>query len=190
MRLFVALTLSDETVRALTVAQGELERSCRGVRWVKPEQLHVTMKFLGEVADANVPEVCDALAMAAGECSSASVEIGNCGCFPPRGPVRIVWAGMTAGGEEPVQWARQLEDAMESIGFAREQRPFSPHITIGRVKVDNSGGRIRAAVEGHRFGPIGQRFDGLTLMSSVLSPSGPSYTAVSRAPLGRAVGEA
>ena len=79
-----------------------------------------------------------------------------------------------------------LESELEKLGFARERRRFSPHLTIGRVREDKSGERLRSAVESHSFGLLEESVSSLTVMSSVLSPKGPTYTPVSTAKLGQA----
>ena len=185
MRLFVAIEL-DESVRALlSNAQAQLNRQCDGVRWIPAHQLHVTVKFLGEVRDADVSDVTDAVARGAARAAPFIMSIGGCGCFPKRGPVRIVWAGLAEPSGALLLCAEAVEDELEQLGFARERRPFSPHITIGRVREDRSGGQIRAATQAITLEPSEQWVASLTLMSSVLSPKGPTYSAVSRANFGK-----
>ena len=98
--------------------------------------------------------------------------------------MRIVWAGLDEPSGALLQCAEAVEGELAQIGFARERRPFSPHITIGRVREDRSGGQIRAAAEGITLDAGDQSVASLTLMSSVLSPQGPTYSAVSRTNLG------
>ena len=184
MRLFVAIELDDPIRFSLSSAQAQLTRQCDGVRWVPAHQLHVTVKFLGEVRDPDVSGVADAVARAAVQAAPFSMAIAGCGCFPKRGPVRIVWAGLIEESGALLQCVEAVERELEPIGFARERRPFSPHITIGRVREDRSGGQIRAAAEALTMDAGVQSVDSLTLMSSVLSPKGPTYSAVSRTNLG------
>lgn len=184
MRLFVAVEL-DERVRSVMVdAQKKLGRACDGVRWIRPEQLHMTVKFLGEVEDGRIAEICESAKMAAAECRCLDLRVSACGCFPPRGAVRIVWVGV--GGDEGgiTPMVQGVESRFESIGFPRETKPFSPHITIGRVRDDRSQGGIRSAAAAHSPEPAVQRVDSLVVMSSVLSRSGSTYTVVSRSRLG------
>ncbi len=184
MRLFVAIEL-DEVVRAaLGTSQAELGRRCPGVRWIPPYQLHITTKFLGEVPDSQVDDVSTAVACAAAESRAFDMVIRGCGCFPPRGPVRIVWAGIDEPSGALLQCVGAVERQLGELGFPPERRPFSPHITIGRVREDRSGGRIRTAAEQLPLDPCDQSVRSLTLMSSVLSPKGPTYTPVSTSNLG------
>ena len=184
MRLFVAIELGEANRSRLARLQGSLERKCRGVRWVQEHQLHMTVKFLGDVPDGQVPDVSAALELAASSGKPFTMDLQGAGCFPTRGPVRIVWSGATETSGALTQCVAAVEDELESLGFPRERRPFSPHITIGRVRFDDSDGRIRSAVNAAAYENMVQAVKSLTLMSSALSPKGPAYSVVSRANLG------
>jgi 2'-5' RNA ligase len=139
------------------------------------------------VGDADVPGVCEAVQRAAAASQSLAMSVAECGCFPERGPVRIVWAATAEPSGRLAGCVEATERELESLGFAREARAFSPHITIGRVREDRSRGAIRAAVEAFGLAEaeaVEQDVLSLTLMSSVLSPNGPTYSAASRAKLG------
>jgi len=184
VRLFVAIELSDEVRSALAVAQNAFGRTIDGVRWVRPEQLHLTVKFLGETPDADVPRVAEAVARGAARSRPFEMQLTECGCFPPRGPVRIVWVGTHDPSGSLQDCVNAAEDEMEKIGFPKESRPFSAHLTIGRAKEGRSTGEVRSAVESAKVKPVRQAVHELTLMSSVLSPKGSSYSVVSRSKLG------
>ena len=146
VRLFVAIEFSDRVRSVLQDIQDALRPKCDGVRWVRAQQLHLTAKFLGEVKDPEVPAVGEAVARAAAQAAAFTMEVGGCGCFPTGGPVRIVWTGL---GEETGALGRcveAVEAELEKIGFAKERRPFSAHVTIGRVREDRSLGGIRSTV--------------------------------------------
>ena len=183
MRLFVAIQLSDEVRSALMAMQQTLRRTCDGVRWTRPEQLHLTLKFLGDVPDAEVSGVAQAVERAAGRAKRFEMRVNGSGCFPPQGPVRIVWVGVEEDSGELARCAQAMETELEQIGFARERRPFSPHITIGRVREDRSKGRTRSATEAHALRPVEQSVSSITLMSSTLAARGATYTSVTAAPL-------
>ena len=185
MRLFVAILLNDDVRAALARLQQNLERRCDGVRWVREDQLHVTVKFLGDVSDGDVPEVTEAITRGATEGGPFSMKVEVAGCFPPGGGVRIVWAGATEPSKAMQQSVEAINRELEELGFERERRAWSPHITIGRVKFDKSAGRIRGAVEQVSYPGIEQAVDSVTLMSSVLEPGGPTYARVFTCPLGK-----
>ncbi len=190
MRLFVAVLLSDHVRAVLKDVQARLEEAGPGVRWVPPELLHLTVKFLGEVPDPKAGAVAETVARGAAGAAPFTMQISGCGCFPPRGPVRIVWTGASDASGTLVECVEAVNSELERFGFPRERRPWSPHITIGRVREDRSQGRIRSAVEALSFDAVEQPVKAVTLMSSVLSPKGPTYTAVSTTDFGSVDGTA
>ena len=170
---------------ALAAIQEKLKPRCNDVRWIPDQQLHLTVKFLGDVPDGELDTTAAALAMAAGASQPFEMEITGCGGFPPSGSVRIVWTGVKEESGSLQRCVESVEEALESAGFPRERRPFSAHITIGRVRMDRSVGRLRSVMDACSFRPVKQEVSSLTLMSSVLSPKGPAYTPVSVARLSR-----
>ncbi len=184
MRLFVAILLDDAVKSALRAAQTSLAQRCPDVRWVSPPLLHLTVKFLGETADGHVAAVCDAVTEAIDDVAPFRLTVGGCGCFPRHGPVLIVWAGVAENSGILGACAERIDLAMEKFGFAREQRQFSPHVTLGRVRNDRSNERIRSGVQDCVLGPIDQSVSAVTVMSSVLSPNGATYTTVATLALG------
>jgi RNA 2',3'-cyclic 3'-phosphodiesterase len=184
MRLFVAIELSQAARRALSATQEKLKSQCPDVRWILPEQLHLTVKFLGDVADGDVVTVSEALEQAAVQAKPFIMRTGECGCFPERGAVRIVWTKAVEEHGLLAECVAAVEAQIEPLGFPREHRPFAAHITIGRVREDRSQGKLREIVQANRGKEIDQDVLSLTLMSSALSPKGSTYTAVSRAKLG------
>ncbi len=185
MRLFVAIVLEPRVRLALETLQREIGRRISGVRWIPPNQLHLTVKFLGEVGDGDVPGVCEAVAQATSASSPFAMTVASTGCFPTRGDVRIVWAGVKEQSGELLRCVERIEAALEDQGFARERRPFSAHITIGRVKADRSGGAMRARVEGATLHPMDQPVQHVVVMSSDLTPQGPRYAVISETRLGK-----
>ncbi|MHC4093865.1 MAG: RNA 2',3'-cyclic phosphodiesterase, partial [Planctomycetota bacterium] len=131
-------------------------------------------------ADDQVEAVCSAAGTVAGQVGPFELRLGQCGCFPLRGRVRIVHAGvadLSAGGS--LQRCRDLcEAAFAELGFARENRPFTPHLTVGRVKEDRTQGRLRAAAEQLSCETVTQSVKALYVVQSVLSPSGARYSNV------------
>jgi 2'-5' RNA ligase len=183
MRLFIAIELSDAVRRALAATQESLRPRCPDVRWIAPEQLHLTVKFLGDVADNDVTAVSEAMASAAATSKPFAMRIGEYGCFPERGAVRIVWTSAVEENGLLGGCVAAVEAQIEPLGFPREHRPFAAHITIGRVREDRSQGKLRTLVQAYRGQVIEQEVLSLTLMSSALSPKGSTYMAVSRAKL-------
>ncbi len=185
VRLFVAIELSDAVRTALQRVQEGLRRSCEGVRWVRMDQAHLTIKFLGEVPDGSPSEVSEAVSRGAAAAEPFDMEFAGCGCFPPRGAVRVIWAGAGEQSGALLRYVEATEAELEAVGFERERRGFSAHITLGRVREDRSGGSLREAVDAAELRAVDQTVTSVVLMSSVLSPKGPTYSVVSRALLGK-----
>jgi len=159
----------------------------RAVRWTRVEQIHLTLKFLGDVPDCDVPAVCDAAAKVAARFEPFELTVARTGCFPPRGAARIVWAGIDGPPQPLIDCHRACEQAYADLGFKPEGRPFSPHLTIGRVRDAHTSHEIRAAVDAESAFSAGSfPVDELVMFESVLRPVGPIYTAISRVPLAQA----
>jgi 2'-5' RNA ligase len=185
-RLFIAIDLSPGVRRWLEKARSVLEPGMPAgtVRWVDPQGIHITLKFLGEVAVNRIDGVRAAMGQAVSGVSPFSLTVEGLGCFPNTARPRVVWAGVRA---EPklIGIQKRLEDILSATGFPRERRAFSPHLTLGRVKDganENQLQRIGAAVESARMEtPAGMEAGGLCLFRSILRPSGAEYSVLYRA---------
>jgi 2'-5' RNA ligase len=185
MRCFLAIELPRETRDRLAALQRRLSVLDRDVRWTKVDQIHLTVKFLGEVPDADVGQMCSSAATVARDYPPFDIQVSGTGCFPPRGPARIVWAGLASLPQPLIDCHKAFERAFAELGIPPETRPFHPHLTIGRVRDPRGSHKIRPVLE-----PESQ-FDGghfiveeLVMFQSVLHPSGPTYTVLSHAALG------
>jgi 2'-5' RNA ligase len=182
--LFVAIELSDRLKQALARVQRSLSKYDSVVRWVGPEQMHLTLKFIGEVADSRVSDISLALKQAAASAAPFEFQARGAGCFPPRGSVRIVWVGLEEStGTLPV-CQRLVDENLAALGIEPEARPFSAHLTLGRVKDDATRGGLREAVEQVAALGFAQEVRSFALVSSVLTPNGARYTKVNEWRLG------
>ncbi len=182
MRLFLALELPDLLRRALSELQDRLRRSEEGWRWVRPEGLHVTLRFLGEVAEERVPALSPLWSTAAAAAVATEIEVGGLGTFPPRGRPRVLWVGLHDGsGGSLADLAVALEDAARTAGFSPEERAFAPHLTLARAASGAAPHRPRAEVGALGTFPARE----VTLFRSVPGRGGAVYTALARYPLGR-----
>jgi RNA 2',3'-cyclic 3'-phosphodiesterase len=182
MRLFIAADL-DEGARAAVGGaiasvrrQAELDRqgSTRGVSWVDPRNLHLTLHFLGDLDESRLPLLRNALAPAL-DLEPPRIGLGGWGVFPERGPARVIWIGVTEGGRALASAHARLSDRLRSVGITPESRPFSPHLTVGRVKVP-SGQHWNRVVGGMPAAPVCEwDLTACTLFESRLSPAGPAY---------------
>ena len=185
MRLFVAAELDKPVKDALRAAQRRLRQFDGMVRWVGEEQMHLTLKFLGEVADGRLPEIEQAVASAAAASDPFELHVQGAGCFPPHGKARVVWVGLDDSAGQTVACQRRVEDELQGAGFPAERRPFTPHLTLGRVRDDHSNGELRRCVEGLAAPELCQPVNSIVLMQSELTPQGARYTRLGVCELGR-----
>ena len=181
LRLFVALWLPGPLSRAVSARLDELRRGSRGVRWVRPDQLHLTLKFLGETPSTELPELTSALAGVAAETRPFHLSLAPGGVFPPNGPPRVVWLGLTPE-EDLAALAARVEEALAPLGHAPERRPFRAHLTLGRAE---PGAVFDRGLLGRPLetGPV--MVERVSLVQSVLRPQGAVYTTLREWPLAR-----
>jgi 2'-5' RNA ligase len=187
LRTFIAVDPGKPIRDRLVALQDNLSRAGSQLKWVEPENLHVTLLFLGEVDDREEPDVCRAVTGCCAAVDAFVMTVGSVGCFGnPRRP-RTVWAGLTEGGPEMVALHDALESPLLELGcYRREDRPFAPHITLGRVKGERADERLAAALPKYAQWQSGSvEVEEVLVMSSELRPEGPVYTALSRARLRR-----
>jgi len=181
----VGLELDEAARRTLVEAQRALGAFDRVVRWIPVANLHVTLKFLGEAAEADVPGIGEGVRRAGEESASCTFYLQGLGCFPPKGPARIVWAGVEPQGDGLLECQRAVEQEMAELGFRPESRPYSPHLTIGRVRAGRGTRNLREALQATELEAPQQCPAELVLFESTLSPKGAVYSALARAPLGK-----
>lgn len=186
VRSFLAVLLPEEVRQRLWREAQPLREAVGRVAWVRVENLHVTLRFLGSVDEATLRRAADALAAACAQTSPFTVTLGGLGGFPGLRAPRVAWAGVAVGGEMLVALHARVERALAERGVPPEGRPFHPHVTLGRTRDPRGApelGRALAAVVG--AGPYGEvRVDAVHLMRSELDPTGARYGTLVRAPLG------
>ena len=185
MRAFIALDLSFDVQRRLGELIRALSAGKRGVKWCHPEQIHLTLKFFSELPEERLPAVFSAVDVDAAGVLPFSMRVSGAGFFGPRGRIRIIWAGLEESTGALADLQRRLEAALEPLGFPREDRPFHPHLTLGRLRVPVDDPFLTGALKNQADfdgGPF--LADRLVLYSSTLTPSGPIYRAVHTWPLG------
>ena len=187
MRLFVAIDLDEPARTAIAAEQGRIARAIGdsdrpALRWVSPEHMHLTLVFLGDVAEAQVPALADAVA-ADLDVHPFLVVFAGLGVFPPRGAPRVMWLGATTGAGEVTNVQRRIAERLQRVGLELEKRPFHPHLTLARWRTSRAiDGRRALAAE--RGGEVARVYvDHATLHHSRLSSAGPRYTTLARATL-------
>ncbi len=162
-----------------------LGRSEGSLRLVKPDQIHLTLLFLGQVPETRVPELVEAM-NAELRLPAFEVAFGGAGVFPPRGAPRVLWIGVTAGAASLVSLQRAIAGRIGRLGIAFDDRPFHPHLTIGRWREARSSIRVKFPAAAQRVEVARVHVDGATLYRSHLSPAGAAYRALAHATLTQA----
>jgi 2'-5' RNA ligase len=183
VRCFVAIDLSDDVRVALDAAQGRLRAAAprADVRWVATAGLHLTLRFLGEVAEERLAGVRQALEGVTAAVRPFDIRCAGLGVFPGPARPRVVWAGVTDGLRELGLLAAGVERALEPLGFAPERRPFRGHVTLGRVRSPRGVARLTRALDQTPFGAW--TVTEVVFYRSHLSPKGSRYEALARLPL-------
>src|SRR5215831_13551301 len=146
LRTFIAVDLGQAIRDRCVALQEALARTGTDVKWVGPDNLHVTLLFLGEVVDRDVPALCQAVAGCCAEIEAFPMSVETVGCFPnPRRP-RVVWAGVGEGLQPLCALHDDLEVPLLDLGYRREDRRYTPHITLGRVKSEHPTDKLAAAL--------------------------------------------
>ncbi|MBE3117991.1 MAG: RNA 2',3'-cyclic phosphodiesterase [Candidatus Atribacteria bacterium] len=181
LRSFVAVEIPAEIQSALARSTAPLQKALPKplIRWVAPQNVHLTLKFLGDVSPTNLERLAEALKAEAVAHETFSMSVGGLGAFPTPRRARIIWIGLEAPASL-MALLRGVEAVTARLGYASEDRPFSPHLTIGRVGQNVSGTdfqRIRTALEGATVGALGTlRVDAVHIFKSDLQPGGSVYT--------------
>lgn len=190
MRIFIGVEL-DERVRAAAADVGErlrqrLQRSRSGLdaRWIAPENLHITVWFIGEVTDERGAQITRALETPF-VTRSFDLHVSGCGAFPPSGPPRVFWLGLASGSDSIRRIYDEVKERFAPLGFEPEKRAYSPHLTIARVKDVDRGAarRVTETLAGVTADCGSLRVQAATLFRSHLSPKGASYEPLLRVPL-------
>lgn len=181
MRAFVAIELPESLRQALAREQSRFRAVCPDARWTRPEGIHLTLKFLGEISDAQVDEVKKAL-QGIGRFEKFTVRAQGFGFFPDARRPRIFWAGLDAPPEIG-RLAAQVEGAMAPLGFPPEDRAFRPHLTLARFKIPRPQPRLQALLA-EQDDPLLGSFEvsEFFLWESKLSPRGAEYRKVAQFP--------
>jgi 2'-5' RNA ligase len=181
LRAFIAIEIPTLVQQAIFASTSDLRRvlNTKCVRWVPVENLHLTLKFLGDISSANVNLISDMLATEAARVAPFSIEMSGLGSFPNPRRARVIWIGIHAQAALE-SLAHGIEAACVRLGYEAEERPFSPHLTIGRVKQPLSTAEqqtVRTALEQARVGNIGAtHVKAVHLFKSELRTSGSIYT--------------
>ena len=178
LRTFIALELPEQAKKKLSLLQQKFMEGTAGVKWVKPDNIHLTLKFLGSTREDKAEEVSRVLEQAAQGVSPFVFDIAGIGAFPNTKNPKVLWAGLSAD-ERLSAFQEGLETALAAIGFSREDRPFSPHLTFGRLKDGRARKELSGLLEKLSNENIGRvEASHVIFFRRDLQPSGPVYSAI------------
>ena len=181
MRAFIAIEISEEQKAALGRIEERLRYAGADVKWVRPEIAHLTLKFLGEIDEKRAADVASKLDAAVASSGAFDLMLKDIGAFPSVDRARVIWVGLGMGAAKAAGLAARIDSALMDIGFAREERPFSQHLTIGRVR---SGLNREALAEKIRSSSAEipsaspHKVTAVILFRSTLTPQGPVYARI------------
>jgi 2'-5' RNA ligase len=180
MRTFIAIEL-DQTIKdALSALINKLDSCGRNIRWVKPQGMHLTLKFLGEVSEDKIQEIQSVLGRMVKDYSRFQLRLKETGTFPPEARIpRVLWIGIEENASlQKIQ--TRLENELHKIRFPKEKRKFHPHLTLGRVKGSQNLETVMEILGRHKQDEFGKMtVNRVTLFKSTLRPSGAEYTILS-----------
>lgn len=183
LRLFVAVEIPLEIRTRMYDVVAELKTTDADVRWEGIEKLHITLKFLGNTKEELLPQLAEVLEQVAQRFTPFDVRYGTIGRFPAKGQPRVIWIGVIEGQDVLTSLARVVDERMTGLGFSLEERPFHPHVTLGRVKGSRNLPLLLRSMESLTFESERTRVDQFSLMKSELKPSGSVYTLLNRFPV-------
>ena len=189
IRSFIALELSDEIYKGLAELINALKKGVHFTpahpKWVNPESIHLTLKFLGNIEEGMVDKIGEVLKRIAADTEPFLLKVRNLGVFPDERRPRVLWVGTTAGDEETRSLQKRIDDALSPLGFDREKRPFHPHLTLARIKSLKGTAAMMSVFKSHKNKYVGEcQIDRVILFKSELHPEGARYTKLAVAPFG------
>lgn len=176
MRAFIAVPVPGPLQEKIAAVQTKLASADAKITFVEPKVLHFCLKFLGEVPDSDIQKLKDILERVANQTRAFDLRVAGVGAFPSKDYVRAIWLGCREGSQELTGLAADLETRCQQAGFRPEARPFTPHLTLGRVKFVRDKEALARSLEGLATVDIGvMRVDSIKLIKSTLAPTGPIY---------------
>lgn len=188
-RLFVAVELPDNIRDHISGAIDRLQQAVprHAIRWVPLQNLHLTLKFLGDVPETQIDQIRSNLDHAVARHRTFAFNVAGAGCFPTPKKPRVLWLGLHDDKHALLPLRDDIERLIAPLGFPTEKRPFSPHLTVGRVKRHIQGTKLTDIGNGVQKVAIGQlaqwQCSSISLMQSTLTPDGAIYTCLSQIPL-------
>ncbi len=185
VRTFIAIEIPDAIQQKIAAIITPLSVLPDKITWVKPQNLHLSLRFLGEVGIKRLEKIKSAIKQAAKTCQPFQLDFTNVGVFPDTKRPRVIWLGIGDATGQSGKLHHELQEGLEICGFTPEKRAFKPHLTLGRIRKLKDSKQLIAKLQGlsiPKLAPL--QVTHLSLMQSQLRPQGPIYTELDRANLG------
>ena len=186
-RCFIAIELSREIRDTLDKIKDELKKTIYGVKWVKSDNIHLTLKFIGYVEEEVVEKIKDILNDIAKEKEPFKIRLSSAGAFPTPERPRVIWLGIDEGAKESTDITNLIEEKLEPLGIEKKSRPFHPHLTLARDKFLKDKSSVKTAFASLKIPPTEMSASKITLFQSTLTREGPIYTILHEVGLGKKV---
>jgi RNA 2',3'-cyclic 3'-phosphodiesterase len=185
MRMFVAIDLDDRIKAGLpsVAAYAKPRREGGSLKFVDPQRAHLTLVFLGEIASPQSDRIIAVMQQPIADVHPFHMTFGGLGVFPPRGAPRVLWLGVSEGEREVIALQRVVARRLQALGIEPEDRPFQPHLTLGRWRQSRPSDRPSLAAAAQNASTAGMTVDRVTLFESRLSSKGPAHMALAHTPL-------
>jgi 2'-5' RNA ligase len=185
IRSFLAIELPRPILRKIEEVETDLKSAHADVRWVSPEKIHLTLKFFGDIEESRIDSIFDSIKEPVRSTQPFSLKVQGVGAFRSMKSPRVIWMGLVNGSQILTSFQKEIEARLEKIGFQPEDRPFRPHLTLGRVKSSRGRNDLVGRMEKHKEGEFGDfQVKRVILFRSDLKPSGPIYTPLGDVKLG------
>jgi len=186
IRTFLAIELPKKIIDQIRDIQNDLRSSVYQVKWVRPENIHLTLKFFGNIEEKTIEEISRVIKGVASKVDTFDLDVRGIGVFPNISRPRVVWVGVESADQNLDLLHKEVEVTLEKIGFEPEGRKFAPHLTLGRVKSLKDKRRLIDQVQMFKGCELGSfNVENLFLFKSDLRPSGAVYTKLSTFDLGK-----
>ena len=184
MRTFIAVEVPVAVRDRVAELEHQLQETGTDIKWVDPGNIHITLKFLGNIDTGQPSVIRNGLCAALDGTHSFDLKLGRVGAFPDLNRPRVFWVSVVEGREELTAMQQRIETELHSCGFVREERPFSPHLTIGRVRSPKGLAKLTEQVQATTFETDPFPVARVAVVKSDLKPGGPVYTVIDHVNLG------
>ena len=185
IRSFLAIEVPKPILKKIEEVQGDLRSALADVRWVNPEKIHLTLKFFGNIEESRIDLIVKSIEEPIRNTLPFSIIVRGVGAFPSLKTPRVIWMGLVDGKEVLTSLQKQMEKELGKIGFQPEDRPFHPHLTLGRMKLGRGKEDLMGRMEQHKEEEFGVfPVERVVLFKSDLRPIGPIYTPLRELRLG------